>query len=123
MKANNIQRVILQLLQKDLSVFFSWGAYDFETLPPNGLKFAVNGFLYKGGVIVMHDEEKSLQAKEFVFAVKIGNSIYNNITASELADFIDKKIEYAENYEQMLQQEYTPEEIEFYKHIEQVVII
>ena len=123
MKANNIQRVIMQLLQKDLSVFFSWGAYDFETLPPNGLKFAVNGFLYKGGVIVMHDEEKSLQAKEFVFAVKIGNSIYNNITASELADFIDKKIEYAENYEQMLQQEYTPEEIEFYKHIEQVVII
>ena len=123
MKANNIQRVILQLLQKDLSVFFSWGAYDFETLPPNGLKFAVNGFLYKGGVIVMHDEEKSLQAKEFVFAVKIGNSIYNNIRASNLADFIDKKIEYSENYEQMLQQEYTPEEIEFYKQIEQVVII
>ena len=123
MKSNNIQRVIMQLLQKDLSVFFSWGAYDFETLPPNGLKFAVNGFLYKGGVIVMHDEEKSLQAKEFVFAVKIGNSIYNNIRASNLADFIDKKIEYSENYEQMLQQEYTPEEIEFYKHIEQVVII
>lgn len=123
MKANNIQRIILQLLQKDLSIFFSWGAYDFETLPPNGLKFAVNGFLYKGGIIVMHDEEKSLQAKEFVFAVKIGNSIYNNITASELADFIDKKIEYSENYEQMLQQEYTPEEIEFYKQIEQVVII
>ena len=123
MKANNIQRVILQLLQKDLSVFFSWGAYDFETLPPNGLKFAVNGFLYKGGVIVMHDEEKSLQAKEFVFAVKIGNSIYNNIRASNLADFIDKKIEYSENYEQMLQQEYTPEEIEFYKQIEQVILI
>ena len=123
MKANNIQRVILQLLQKDLSVFFSWGAYDFETLPPNGLKFTVNGFLYKGGVIVMHDEEKSLQAKEFVFAVKIGNSIYNNIRASNLADFIDKKIEYAENYEQMLQQEYTPEEIEFYKQIEQVILI
>ena len=123
MKANNIQKIILQLLQKDLSVFFSWGAYDFETLPPNGLKFAVNGFLYKGGVIVMHDEEKSLQAKEFVFAVKIGNSIYNDIRASELADFIDKKIEYAENYEQMLQQEYTPEEIEFCKHIEQVILI
>ena len=52
-----------------------------------------------------------------------GNSIYNNIRASNLADFIDKKIEYSENYEQMLQQEYTPEEIEFYKHIEQVVII
>ena len=97
MKANNIQRIILQLLQKDLSVFFSWGAYDFETLPPNGLKFAVNGFLYKGGVIVMHDEEKSLQAKEFVFAVKIGNSIYNNIRASNLADIINKKIEYSEN--------------------------
>ena len=123
MKANNIQRIILQLLQKDLSVFFSWGAYDFETLPPNGLKFAINGFLYKGGVIVMHDEEKSLQAKEFVFAVKIGNSIYNNIRASNLADFIDKKIEYSENYEQMLQQEYTPEEIEFYKQIEQVILI
>ena len=123
MKANNIQRVILQLLQKDLSVFFSWGAYDFETLPPNGLKFTVNGFLYKGGVSVMYDKEMSLQAKEFVFAVKIGNSIYNNITAYELADFIDKKIEYAENYEQMLQQEYTPEEIEFYKHIEQVILI
>ena len=123
MKANNIQRIILQLLQKDLSVFFSWGAYDFETLPPNGLKFAVNGFLYKGDVFVMYDKEMSLQAKEFVFAVKIGNSIYNNIRASNLADFIDKKIEYSENYEQMLQQEYTPEEIEFYKHIEQVVII
>ena len=123
MKANNIQRVILQLLQKDLSVFFSWGAYDFETLPPNGLKFTVNGFLYKGGVIVMHDEEKSLQAKEFVFDVKIGNSIYNNIRASNLADFIDKKIEYSENYEQMLQQEYTPEEIEFCKQIEQIKMI
>ena len=123
MKENNIQRVILRLLQKDLSVFFSWGAYDFETLPPNGLKFTVNGFLYKGGVSVMYDKEKSLQAKEFVFAVKIGSNIYKNIRASELADFIDKKIEYSENYEQMLQQEYTPEEIEFYKHIEQVIII
>lgn len=123
MKENNIQRVILQLLQKDLSVFFSWGAYDFETLPPNGLKFTVNGFLYKGGVFIIYDKEKSLQAKEFVFAVKIGNSIYNNIKASELADFIDKKIEYSEKYEQMLQQEYTTDEIEFYKHIEQVIII
>lgn len=123
MKENNIQRVILQLLQKDLSVFFSWGAYDFETLPPNGLKLTVNGFLYKGGVFIIYDKEKSLQAKEFVFAVKIGNSIYNNIKASELADFIDKKIEYSEKYEQMLQQEYTTEEIEFYKHIEQVIII
>ena len=123
MKENNIQRIIMQLLQKDLSVFFSWGAYDFETLPPNGLKFTVNGFLYKGGVFVMYNKEKSLQAKEFVFAVKIGNSIYNNIRASELADFIDKKIEYSENYEQMLQQEYTPDEIEFCKHIEQVIIL
>lgn len=123
MKENNIQRIILQLLQKDLSVFFSWGAYDFETLPPNGLKFTVNGFLYKGGVFVMYNKEKSLQAKEFVFAVKIGNSIYNNIRASELAYFIDKKIEYSENYEQMLQQEYTQDEIEFCKHIEQVIIL
>ena len=77
MKENNIQRIILQLLQKDLSVFFSWGAYDFETLPPNGLKFTVNGFLYKGSVFILCDKEKSLQSKEFVFAVKIGNSIYN----------------------------------------------
>ena len=123
MKANNIQRVILQLLQKDLSVFFFCCAYDFATLPANGLKFAVNGFLYNGCVIVMYDEEKSLQAKEFVFAVKIGSNIYNNIKASDLADFIDKKIEYSENYEQMLQQEYTPEEIEFYKQIEQVILI
>lgn len=123
MKENNIQKIILQLLQKDLSVFFSWGANNFETLPPNGLKFTVNGFLYKGGVFILCDKEKSLQAKEFVFAVKIGSNIYNNIRASELADFIDKKIEYSENYEQMLQKEYTPEEIEFCKHIEQVIII
>ena len=123
MKGNNIQRIIMQLLQKDLSVFFSWGAYDFETLPPNGLKFTVNGFLYKGDIFVMYNKEKSLQTKELVFAVKIGNSIYNNIRASELAYFIDKKIEYSENYEQMLQQEYTPDEIEFCKHIEQVIIL
>lgn len=123
MKAINIQRIILQLLQKDLSVFFSWGAYDFKTLPPNGLEFTVNGFLYKGGVFILCDKEKSLQGKEFVFAVKIGNSIYNDIKASNLANFIDKKIEYSENYEQMLQQEYTPDEIEFCKHIEQVIII
>ena len=123
MKGNNIQRIILQLLQKDLSVFFSWGAYDFETLPPNGLKFTVNGFLYKGDIFVMYNKEKSLQTKELVFAVKIGSNIYNNIRASELAYFIDKKIEYSENYEQMLQQEYTPDEIEFCKHIEQVIIL
>ncbi len=74
-------------------------------------------------MFILCDKEKSLQGKEFVFAVKIGNSIYNDIRASELADFIDKKIEYSENYEQMLQQEYTPEEIEFCKHIEQVILI
>ena len=79
--------------------------------------------MYKGGVFILCDKEKSLQAKEFVFAVKIGSNIYNNIRASNLADFIDKKIEYSDNYEQMLQQEYTLEEIEFYKQIEQVIII
>ena len=118
----SMQEKILSLLQRDLNVFFSWGACNFRVVP-NGLKFAVNGFLYQGDVIVMYDDKRTLEAKEYCFKVQIGDIITTGITASQLASYIDTHVEYSENYDDMVKQAYTPEEIDACKNITGIIFI
>ena len=118
----SMQEKILALLQRDLNVFFSWGACNFRVVP-NGLRFAVNGFLYQGDVIVTYDNKRTSEAKEYCFKVQIGDIIATGITASQLANYIDKHVEYSENYDEMVKQAYTPEEIDACKNITGIIFI
>lgn len=121
-KIISMQEKILALLQRDFNVFFSWGACNFHVVP-NGLKFAVNGFLYQGDVIVTYDNKRTLEAKEYYFKVQIGDIIATGITASQLASYIDTHVEYSENYDEMVKQAYTPEEIDACKNITGIIFI
>ena len=118
----SMQEKILSLLQRDLNVFFSWGACNFRVVP-NGLRFAVNGFLYQGDVIVTYDNKRMIEAKEYCFKVQIGDIIATGITASQLANYIDTHVEYSENYDDMVKQAYTPEEIEACKNITGIIFM
>ena len=118
----SMQEKILSLLQRDLNVFFSWGAHNFRAFP-NGLRFFVNGFLYIGEVIVTYDKKRTLAAKEYFFKVRIGDIIATGITARQLTNYIDTHVEYSENYDEMVKQAYTPEEIEACKNITGIVFL
>ena len=118
----SMQEKILALLQRDLNVFFSWGACDFYVVP-NGLRFTVNGFLYQGDVIVTYDDKRTTEAKKNCFKVQIGDIIATGITASQLASYIDTHVEYSENYDDMVKQAYTPEEIDACKNITGIIFM
>lgn len=121
-KIISMQEKILALLQRDLNVYFSWGACDFHVVP-NGLRFAVNGFLYQGDVIVTYDNKRTIESKEYCFKVQIGDIIATGIKASQLSNYIDTHVEYSENYDDMVKQAYTPEEIDACKNITGIIFI
>ena len=118
----SMQEKILSLLQRDLNLFFSWGACNFRVVA-NGLKFAVNGFLYQGDVIVSYDNKRTVEANEYCFKVQIGDVIATGITASQLSNYIDTHVEYSENYDDMVKQAYTPEEIDTCKNITGIIFM
>lgn len=52
-------KYILQILKTQPIVVFSWGFHNAQALP-NGLRFAVNGYLHQGLVDVVYNEGADL---------------------------------------------------------------
>ena len=52
-------KYILNILRSQPIVVFSWGFHNAQALP-NGLRFAVNGYLHQGLVDVVYDEGADL---------------------------------------------------------------
>jgi len=96
---------ILSILKTDFNIVWSWG---FNSPKPtqNGLVFKVQGFLHKGWVIIQYDEGSDLfDIKLLTDQLKETKSI-EGIYIDELIDVIDDAVEYCENYEQRVKNEY-----------------
>ena len=61
-------KYILQILKTQPIVVFSWGFHNAQALP-NGLRFAVNGYLHQGLVDVVYNDGADL----FVVSTLDGN--------------------------------------------------
>ena len=93
---------ILHILRSQLMVVFSWGFHNPQRLP-NGLRFHVQGFKYKGTVEVVYNEGKDL------FEVRLIDNGINveDVYLDNLINVIDNLVEKTSNYKQSVEEEYA----------------
>ena len=109
---------ILAHLTKVPNIFFSWGPHDIKEVP-GGISFQVQGFLYIGEVAITISH---IDDGQVVFAVKIDGED-KQVKGGELVDYIDKRVELVENYEQAVKDSMTDKEYEMFSGIRHVVIL
>lgn len=79
---------ILRILKTSPIVLMSWGACGFRELEDNkGLSMIVNGFVYKGKVLIEYNEAGD------TFDVIIGEERHTPIYVDMLVEFIDAAVE------------------------------
>ena len=95
-------KYILQILRTQPIVVFSWGFHNPQRLP-NGLRFHVQGFKYKGTVEVVYNEGKDL------FEVRLIDNGINveDVYLDNLINVIDNLVEKTSNYKQSVEEEYA----------------
>ena len=123
---NELQRIITaainDILDSRLNVVWSWGLHNKRVIP-DGVKFDVQGFKFKGEVKVLFDYARSAKNGETTFRVVIGEQISTGVKADELIDFIDERVEKVDNYEEAVMASMTPEEFAFAQSVGQVIFI
>ena len=94
---------IMTILRSQLMVVFSWGFHNPVALPNDkGLRFQVQGFLYKGIVEVIYNEGRDL------FEVLLSNgTCVEDVYLDNLVAVIDGLVERVENYKKRVETEYT----------------
>ena len=111
---NELQRIITaainNILDSRLNVVWSWGLH-------------VQGFKFTGEVKITFDFTRSHANKKSTFKVQIGDDVSTGITAENLIDFIDERVEKVDNYEEAVKASMTPEEFAFAQSIGQVIFI
>ena len=117
-----ITDAINELLNSRLNVVFSWGTHNKRAIP-DGVRFDVQGFKFTGEVKITFDFARSHANKKSTFKVQIGDDVCTGITAEELIDFIDERVEKVDNYEEAVKASMTPEEFAFAQSVEQVIFI
>lgn len=105
-------------LMKAPNIFFSWGPHDIKEVP-GGISFQVQGFLYSGEVSITISH---IDAGQIFFTVKIDGE-EKQVKGGELVDYIDKRVEFVENYEQAVKDSMTDKEYEMLRGIRHVVIL
>ncbi|MBR1513787.1 MAG: hypothetical protein IJ622_05795 [Bacteroidales bacterium] len=97
---------IRQILKLQQNKVWSWGTHNCETIK-NGLQFKVQGFLMKGTVKIIYDEGHDLFDIEFLpdDDTKPGKTI-QGLYLDQLVSVIDENVEYCENYEERINEEY-----------------
>ena len=122
----HIQRTITAIINSTLSsrmnVIMSWGLHNKRTIT-DGVKFDVQGFKFTGEVKIIFDFARSAETNLTTFKVQIGDEVTTGVTADELIDFIDERVELVDNYEEAVKASMTPEEFAFAQSIEQVIFI
>ena len=109
---------ILAHLMNVPNIFFSWGPHDIKDVP-GGISFQVQGFLYSGEVSITISH---IDAWRVFFTVKIDGE-EKQVKGGELVDYIDKRVELVENYEQAVKDSMTDKEYEMLWGIRHVVIL
>ena len=121
---NELQGIITvainEILRRRMNVVFSWGLHNKRVIP-DGVRFDVQGFKFKGEVKVIYDIPLTRFNKELTFKVVIGEKEYTNVLADELIDFIDERVEKVDNYEEAVKASMTPEQFAFAQSVQQVI--
>lgn len=116
-----ITAAINEILKSRLNVVFSWGLHNKRVIP-DGVRFDVQGFKFKGEVKVLFDYTRSAKNNETTFKVVIGEQVHTGVKADELIGFIDERVEKVDNYEEAVKASMTPEQFAFAQSVQQVII-
>ena len=123
---NELERIITaainNILDSRLNVVWSWGLHNKRVIT-DGVRFDVQGFKFTGEVKIIFDFARSAETNLTTFKVQIGDEVTTGVTADELIDFIDERVELVDNYEEAVKASMTPEEFAFAQSIEQVIFI
>lgn len=96
---------IMSIFKAKLMVVWSWGVNSPMAMP-NGLRFKVQGFKFRGVVEVVYNEGKDLFEVSFIKhgkVVEVVDDIYFDI----LVDVIDTKVEKTSDYKERVEREYS----------------
>ena len=100
-----IANYIIEIMKYSVFTVMSWGTHDIVAIE-NGIRFAVQGFLFTGKVEVTYDSGYDL------FTVRILNpdgttkKEKDGIYVDGLVDTIDRLVEYCPDYEKKVRQTY-----------------
>ena len=123
---NELQRIITaainNILDSRLNVVWSWGLHNKRVIT-DGVRFDVQGFKFTGEVKIIFDFTRSAETNLTTFKVQIGDEVTTGVTADELIDFIDERVELVDNYEEAVKASMTPEEFAFAQSVGQVIFI
>ena len=123
---NELQRIITaainNILDSRLNVVWSWGLHNKRAIT-DGVRFDVQGFKFTGEVKIIFDFARSAETNLVSFKVQIGDEVTTGVTADELIDYIDERVELVDNYEEAVKASMTPEEFAFMQSIGQVIIV
>ena len=123
---NELQRIITaainDILDSRLNVVWSWGLHNKRVIT-DGVRFDVQGFKFTGEVKIIFDFARSAETNLTSFKVQIGDEVTTGVTADELIDFIDERVELVDNYEEAVKASMTPEEFAFAQSVGQVIFI
>ena len=123
---NELQRIITaainDILSSRMNIIMSWGLHNKRAIT-DGVRFDVQGFKFTGEVKIIFDFTRSAETNLTTFKVQIGDEVTTGVTADELIDYIDERVELVDNYEEAVKASMTPEEGAFMQAVGQVIII
>ena len=102
-------KYILSILKSQLMVMWSWG-FNSPTALPNGLKFKVQGFIFKGWVKVVYNEGTDLFDITFLSSKMEIKKEIEGVYFDMLVDVIDRSVERTNDYDNRVKQEYSLQE-------------
>lgn len=96
---------IMSILKAKLMVVWSWG-FNSPMAIPNGLRFKVQGFKFRGVVDVVYNEGIDLFEVSFIKRGKVVDVI-TDVYWDMLVDVIDNKVEKTADYKARVEREYS----------------
>ena len=96
---------IMSIFKAKLMVVWSWGVNS-PMVMPNGLRFKVQGFKFRGVVEVVYNEGKDLFEVSFIKRGKVVE-VVDDIYFDMLVDVIDTKVEKTSDYKERIEREYS----------------
>ena len=123
---NELQRIVTaainDILSSRMNIIMSWGLHNKRAIT-DGVRFDVQGFKFTGEVKIIFDFARSAETNLTSFKVQIGDEVTTGVTADELIDFIDERVELVDNYEEAVKASMTPEQFAFAQSVGQVIFI
>jgi len=97
---------IYSILRSNLNIIWSWG-FQKPTIIENGLKFKVQGFIFKGWVKVIYNGGSDLFDIKLVTIKNVEKKSIEGVYFDELVRVIDDNVEHVKNYDEAVKKEYS----------------